>query len=127
MEGPAFSTLAESNLYRQWGMDVIGMTNFAEAKLAREAEICYSVLAAVTDYDCWHPEHDSVTIDMIIENLNKNIGNAKKMLATAVKNMPDQRICRCQESLKYAIVTDRKVIPQKIKKDLDIIIGKYVR
>ncbi len=127
MEGPAFSTLAESNLYRQWGMDVIGMTNFAEAKLAREAEICYSTLAAVTDYDCWHPEHDSVTIDMIIENLNKNIGNAKKMLATAIKNMPDQRTCRCQEALKYAIVTDRKVITQKIRKDLDIIIGKYVR
>jgi len=127
MEGPAFSTLAESNLYRQWGMDVIGMTNFAEAKLAREAEICYSTLAAVTDYDCWHPEHDSVTIDMIIENLNKNIGNAKKILAAAIKNMPDRRTCRCQEALKYAIVTDRKVITGKIKKKLDIIIGKYVR
>jgi 5'-methylthioadenosine phosphorylase len=126
MEGPAFSTLAESNLYRSWGMDIIGMTNFAEAKLAREAEICYATLAAVTDYDCWHPQHESVTIDMVISNLSKNIENAKKILAAAIKNMPLNRSCACKDALKYAIVTDRKLIPDKTKKDLKIIIGKYV-
>ena len=127
MEGPAFSTLAESNLYRSWGMDVIGMTNFSEAKLAREAEICYSTLAAVTDYDCWRPRHESVTIDMVIQNLEKNIENAKKILVKAIKEVPTKRNCSCQNALKYAIITDRKLIPAKIKKDLEIIIGKYVR
>jgi 5'-methylthioadenosine phosphorylase len=126
MEGPAFSTLAESNLYRSWGMDIIGMTNFAEAKLAREAEMCYSTLAAVTDYDCWYSGHESVTIDMVIHNLQKNIENAKKILVKTIKNVPLKRTCSCQDALKYAIVTDKKVIPQKIKKDLDIIIGKYM-
>jgi 5'-methylthioadenosine phosphorylase len=127
MEGPAFSTLAESNLYRSWGMDVIGMTNFSEAKLAREAEICYSTLAAVTDYDCWRPRHESVTIDMVIQNLQKNIENAKKIISGVIKNMPSERKCACRDALKYAIVTDKKLIPDKIKKDLDIIIGKYIR
>lgn len=127
MEGPAFSTLAESNLYRSWGMDVIGMTNFSEAKLAREAEICYSTLAAVTDYDCWRPRHESVTIDMVIQNLQKNIENAKKILVRAIKEIPTKRNCSCGNALKYAIITDRKLIPAKIKKDLEIIIGKYVR
>ncbi|MDP3731738.1 MAG: S-methyl-5'-thioadenosine phosphorylase [Candidatus Omnitrophota bacterium] len=126
MEGPAFSTLAESNLYRSWGMDVIGMTNFAEAKLAREAEICYATLAAVTDYDCWHAEHASVTIDIIIKNLNKNVENAKRMLCAVVKNLKPERSCNCKDALKYAIITDRKVIPAKIKKDLSIIIRKYL-
>ena len=127
MEGPAFSTLAESNLYRSWGMDVIGMTNFAEAKLAREAEICYATLAAVTDYDCWHPQHESVTIDMIIQNLNKNVENAKRILCAVIKNLKPERNCNCKDTLKYAIITDRKVIPAKVKKDLEIIIGKYIR
>lgn len=127
MEGPAFSTLAESKLYRSWGMDIIGMTNFAEAKLAREAEICFATLAAVTDYDCWYPKHESVTIEMIIQNLNKNIENAKRIVAKVIKDMPEKSDCACQEALKYAIVTDRKYIPAKIKKDLKIIIGKYVR
>ena len=127
MEGPAFSTLAESKLYRSWGMDVIGMTNFAEAKLAREAEICYATLAAVTDYDCWHPDHASVTIEMIIGNLQKNIENSKRILRNTIKNISQENGCRCREALKYAIVTDRKVIPEKIKKDLGIIIGKYVK
>lgn len=127
MEGPAFSTLAESNLYRSWGMDVIGMTNFAEAKLAREAEICYAVLAAVTDYDCWHPQHESVTIEMIIANLNKNIENSKRILRSVIRSAPSGKPCRCSESLKYAIVTDKKVIPAKVKNDLDIIIGKYIK
>ncbi|MBL7151523.1 MAG: S-methyl-5'-thioadenosine phosphorylase [Candidatus Omnitrophica bacterium] len=127
MEGPAFSTLAESELYRSWGMDVIGMTNMPEAKLAREAEICYSTLAAVTDYDCWHPQHESVTIDMVIQNLTKNIENAKKILSQAIRNLPGGRGCGCGEALKSALVTDRKLIPEKVKKDLEIIIGKYIK
>jgi 5'-methylthioadenosine phosphorylase len=127
MEGPAFSTLAESQLYRSWGMDIIGMTNMAEAKLSREAGICYATLAAITDYDCWHPQHASVTIEMIIGNLNRNIENSKKILSLVIKNISDKCSCGCQESLKYAIVTDRKLIPAKVKKDLDIIIGKYIK
>ncbi|MFH0762602.1 MAG: S-methyl-5'-thioadenosine phosphorylase [Candidatus Omnitrophota bacterium] len=126
MEGPAFSTLAESNLYRSWGMDVIGMTNMPEAKLAREAEICYSTLAAVTDYDCWHPDHESVTIGMIIQNLTKNIENAKKIISVVIKALPDERACACKDTLKYAIPTDKNLIPEKTKKDLKIIIGKYI-
>ena len=126
MEGPAFSTLAESNLYRQWGMDIIGMTNMAEARLAREAEICYSSLACVTDYDCWHPKHESVTIDMVIQNLAKNIENAKKILIQLIKNLPKNRECGCKDALKYAIITDKKLIPEKTRKDLKIIIGKYL-
>jgi len=126
MEGPAFSTIAESNLYRSWGMDIIGMTNFAEAKLAREAEMCYATLAAITDYDCWYPDHASVTIDMVIENLNKNTENAKKALLGAIKRIDLDAPCFCQEALKYAIVTNPKIIPAKIKKDLKIIIGKYM-
>jgi len=126
MEGPAFSTLAESNLYRSWGMDVIGMTNFAEAKLAREAEICYSTLASVTDYDCWHPHHESVSIEMIISNLHKNVENAKKIFTFVIKNLPEKKSCSCASALKYAIITDKKLIPAKVKKELEIIIGKYV-
>ncbi len=127
MEGPAFSTFAESNLYRSWGMDVIGMTNFAEAKLAREAEMCYASLAAVTDYDCWHSAHASVTIGMIINNLQKNIANARKILVEVIRNISEEKHCTCKDALKHAIVTNRKLIPQKTKKDLDIIIGKYVK
>ncbi len=126
MEGPAFSTLAESNLYRSWGMDIIGMTNMSEAKLAREAEICYATLACVTDYDCWHPQHESVTIDMIIQNLLKNVENAKRLLSAVIKNIGLRNNCGCQEALKYAIITDKKLIPAKVKKDLGIIIGKYI-
>ncbi len=127
MEGPAFSTLAESNLYRSWGMDIIGMTNMAEARLAREAEICYSTLAAVTDYDCWHPKTDEVTVDMVIQNLLKNVDNAKKILREVIKNIPQERSCKCCSALADAIVTDRKYIPAKIKNDLKIIIGKYIK
>jgi 5'-methylthioadenosine phosphorylase len=127
MEGPAFSTLAESQLYRSWGMDVIGMTNMPEAKLAREAEICYATLACVTDYDCWHPQHESVTIDLVIQNLLKNVDNAKRVLAQVIKNLPAERSCPCKEAIKYAIVTDKKLIPEKTKKDLKIIIGKYIK
>ena len=127
MEGPAFSTIAESNLYRSWGIDVIGMTNMPEAKLAREAEICYATLAAVTDYDCWHSQHEVVTVDMVVNNLRKNVGNAKKILSLLIKNLPAERNCICKDALKYAIITDKKLIPEKVKKDLDIIIGKYIK
>lgn len=127
MEGPAFSTLAESNLYRSWGMDVIGMTNIAEARLAREAEICYATIAAVTDYDCWHPDFDAITIDMVIEYLGKNSENAKKILSAAIKKIIPERHCACKEALKFAVITDRKLIPDKVKKDLKIIIGKYIK
>lgn len=126
MEGPAFSTLAESKLYRSWGMDVIGMTNMSEAKLAREAEICYSTLAAITDYDCWRAQHESVTLEMVMSNLQKNVENSKKMIRLIVKNIQPQRNCACPQALKYALVTDRKLMPKKAKKDLDILIGKYL-
>jgi 5'-methylthioadenosine phosphorylase len=125
MEGPAFSTKAESNVYRSWGMDVIGMTNLQEAKLAREAEICYATAAMVTDYDCWHPEHDAVTVDDIIANLVKNAENATKMVAAAVAAMPKERKCKCGSALKHAILTDRKAVPDAIKQKLGPIIGKY--
>ncbi|MDD2703384.1 MAG: S-methyl-5'-thioadenosine phosphorylase [Candidatus Omnitrophica bacterium] len=127
MEGPAFSTLAESNLYRSWGMDIIGMTNFAEAKLAREAEICFSCLAAVTDYDCWRSPDEEVTVDMVVKNLCMNVENAKRILKKAVKEISEAKTCSCGSALKDAIITDRKFIPAKAKKDLNIIIGKYVR
>lgn len=127
MEGPAFSTLAESKLYRSWGMDVIGMTNMSEARLAREAEICYATLACVTDYDCWYPGHDSVTVEMVISNLQKNVANAKRIIAAVVKEMKEERECGCPEALKYAIVTDRSLVPPRVKKDLEPIIGKYIR
>ncbi|MDO8488771.1 MAG: S-methyl-5'-thioadenosine phosphorylase [Candidatus Omnitrophota bacterium] len=127
MEGPQFSTLAESKLYRSWGMDVIGMTNIAEARLCREAEICYSTLACITDYDCWYPQHDSVTLEMVMSNLQKNVENAKKIICKVIKELKTERECSCKDALKNAIVTDRKLIPVKVKKDLSIIIGKYVK
>ncbi len=127
MEGPAFSTLAESNLYRSWGMDIIGMTNLSEAKLAREAEICYASLAAVTDYDCWHQQYEAITIEMVIENLGKNIEKAKRILSRLIKYLPPERTCACRDALKNAIITDKKLIPAKVKKNLDIIIGKYIK
>ena len=126
MEGPAFSTKAESNLYRAWGMDIIGMTNMAEAKLAREAEICYCTLAAVTDYDCWYESAETVTVEMVMSNLSKNIQNAKNILKRLIPALEDKNSCSCQEALKYAIVTDKKLIPRKVKEDLKIIIGKYL-
>jgi 5'-methylthioadenosine phosphorylase len=124
MEGPAFSTRAESNLYRTWGMDVIGMTNLQEAKLAREAEICYVTVAMVTDYDCWHQEHDAVTVDEIIANLVKNASNACELLRHVVARLPE-RACKCGSALKHAIITDRAAIPPATKKKLELLIGKY--
>jgi 5'-methylthioadenosine phosphorylase len=125
MEGPAFSTRAESELYRSWGMDVIGMTNLQEAKLAREAEICYATVAMVTDYDCWHPEHDAVTVDQIISNLTQNAAHAASVVAASVAAMPEQRTCKCGSALAFAIITDRKLVPEETRKKLEPIVGKY--
>jgi len=126
MEGPQFSTFAESSLYRQWGMDIIGMTNMAEARLAREAEICYVTLAAVTDYDCWHADHENVTIEIILNNLQKNVSKSKSVLREFLLRVDTSSQCRCSEALKYAIVTSLERIPEKTKKDLDILIAKYI-
>ena len=127
MEGPQFSTKAESNVYRGLGMDVIGMTNLQEAKLAREAELCYVTVAMVTDYDCWHPHHDSVTVDQIVAVLQKNAENAAKVVRATVAAMPQQRSCKCASALAHAVLTDRKKIPPKTKKNLKLIIGKYIK
>ncbi|HEY6342910.1 MAG TPA: S-methyl-5'-thioadenosine phosphorylase [Bryobacteraceae bacterium] len=126
MEGPAFSTLAESNLYRSWGMDVIGMTNLTEAKLAREAELCYATIAMVTDYDCWHPDHEAVTVNDIIANLTQNAANACKLVATAVRHIPTQRTCKCGSALAHALITDRNAIPEATRKKLELLVGKYL-
>ena len=125
MEGPAFSTKAESHVYRSWGMDVIGMTNLQEAKLAREAEMCYVTVAMVTDYDCWHADHDAVTVDQIVGNLLKNAENACRVVSEAVAGMPGQRGCKCGSALQHAIITDRKMIPEVTRRKLDLLIGKY--
>ena len=125
MEGPAFSTKAESNIYRSWGMDVIGMTNLQEAKLAREAEICYVTVAMVTDYDCWHPQHDAVTVNEIIQHLMKNAENACRVVASAVERMPAERRCKCGSALSHAIITDKAAVPETTRHKLDLIVGKY--
>ena len=127
MEGPQFSTLAESKLYRSWGMDIIGMTNLQEAKLAREAEICYTTIALVTDYDCWHPDHDSVTVEMVMSTLAKNAATAQQIIADAVAQLPYDRTCECASALKYALVTRPEMIPAEVKKDLAPIIGRYIQ
>lgn len=126
IEGPQFSTRAESNLYRSWGMDIIGMTNLTEAKLAREAEISYATLAAVTDYDCWHDSHDTVTVEMIIANLQKNVGQAKKILRTAIPRIGRLKEFSARDALKYALITDQAKIPEETKRKLEPIIGKYI-
>lgn len=126
MEGPQFSTKAESNLYRSWGMDIIGMTNLTEAKLAREAEISYVTLAAVTDYDCWHTSHESVTVEMILGYLHKNVENAQKIIRAAVPKVGKLKKFSAAGALKFAIVTSPDVIPEKKKKELEILIGKYI-
>jgi len=126
MEGPHFSTLAESRLYRSWGMDVIGMTNLQEAKLAREAEICYATLALVTDYDCWHPDHDSVTVEMIVGHLLQNAQTAQRIIAGVVGALPGGRTCACRNALASAIITRPEAIPAPVKQALAPIIGKYI-
>lgn len=125
MEGPQFSTLAEANFHRAMKFEVIGMTNVTEAKLAREAEICYATMAMITDYDCWHPQHDSVTVTAVIAMLNQNATNAQNVVREAVKTMPAGRACKCGSALKHAIITDPKVIPQETRKNLAAILGKY--
>jgi 5'-methylthioadenosine phosphorylase len=128
IEGPHFSTKAESELYRSWGMDIIGMTNLQEAKLAREAEICYVTLAMVTDYDCWHPEHESVTLEQILTNLARNAETAKAVLRSALRRVPaERRACHCGEALKTSIVTAGHLVPADVKRDLAPIVGRYLR
>jgi 5'-methylthioadenosine phosphorylase len=127
MEGPQFSTLAESRLYRSWGLDVIGMTNLQEAKLAREAEICYVTLAFVTDYDCWHPDHDAVSVDLIVANLQQNAATAQKTIAEAVSRLGAPRTCACKDALATAIITRSDQIPDETRKELAPIIGRYIR
>jgi 5'-methylthioadenosine phosphorylase len=127
MEGPQFSTLAESKLYRSWGMDVIGMTNLQEAKLAREAEICYATLALVTDYDCWHPDHDSVTVDLIVANLMQNAATAQRTIAEAVARIGGARTCACKDALATAIITQPQHWPEATRRELLPIIGKYAK
>ncbi|HEU4714505.1 MAG TPA: S-methyl-5'-thioadenosine phosphorylase [Pyrinomonadaceae bacterium] len=126
MEGPAFSTVAESNVYRSWGMDIIGMTNLQEAKLAREAEICYATLALVTDYDCWHPGHDAVSIETVVEYLNKNVRNAQNILRETLKRLKGaDRTCKCGSALQHAIFTAPNLWPETTTKKLEAIIKKY--
>lgn len=126
MEGPAFSTVAESNVYRSWGMDIIGMTNLQEAKLAREAEICYATLALVTDYDCWHPGHDAVSVETVIEYLNKNVRNAQMILRESIKRLLNtERACKCSSALKSAIFTAPELWPSATTKKLEAIIKRY--
>jgi 5'-methylthioadenosine phosphorylase len=126
MEGPQFSTKAESNLYRSWGADVIGMTNLQEAKLAREAEICYATMAMVTDYDCWHDAHDSVTVDQIVKVLNTNAENAARVVKHAVKLMPPERKCKCGSALEFAILTDPAKMPAVTRQKLSLLLDKYL-
>ncbi len=126
IEGPAFSTKAESNLYRSWGMDVIGMTNLQEAKLAREAEICYVTIALVTDYDCWHDSHEVVSADMIISNLQKNCQAAQSIIAQAVNDLREERNCHCGQALQYALITDKTLVPPETRNKLDCIVAKYL-
>ena len=128
MEGPQFSTRAESNLYRTWGVDVIGMTNLTEAKLAREAEICYATMALVTDYDCWHPDHDDVDIEQILGYLRANAAMAQRILRSSIAGAAGRkRDCACANALQFALLTDRGAIPPKVKDDLAPLIGKYIR
>lgn len=126
MEGPQFSTRAESNLYRSWGADVIGMTNLQEAKLAREAEICYATMAMVTDYDCWREGHDSVTVDEIVAVMHQNAANAALVLRCAVRDLPAERTCPCATALKHALITSREAIPEATRSRLAPIVGKYL-
>jgi len=127
INGPQFSTRAESELYRSWGMDVIGMTNLQEAKLSREAEICYATLAMVTDFDCWHPDHDAVTAEQIIGNLGKNAAAAKAVLRAAVRALPIPRDCECEHALRNALVTAPDLVPDKVKRELEPIVGRYFK
>ena len=126
MEGPAFSTRAESNIHRQWGVDVIGMTNMPEAKLAREAELCYAALALATDYDCWHASEEDVSVEAILAILRRNVENSKRIVREVAKRLPLSGECRCGKALEFAVITDRKKIPAAARKRLSLLIGKYL-
>jgi 5'-methylthioadenosine phosphorylase len=126
MEGPQFSTKAESELYRQWGADIIGMTNLQEAKLAREAELCYSTIAMVTDYDCWHAGHDDVTVEQIVAVLHKNVENVCKVVRQAVATLPRERACKCGSALQFAIMTRPEAIPAAARERLSLLLDKYI-
>ena len=126
MEGPQFSTRAESNLYRSWGADIIGMTNLQEAKLAREAEICYATLAMVTDYDCWREGHDDVTVEQVIAVMHQNTANASQVVREAVKLLPTERSCACATAARFAIMTGREYVPVSTREKLDVLFGKYL-
>jgi 5'-methylthioadenosine phosphorylase len=127
IEGPAFSTRAESNVYRQWGMDIVGMTSLQEAKLAREAEICYAAMAMVTDFDCWHEEESAVTVEAVVQNLEKNISTAKKIIQTVVLKISIKRACICSTALKNAIMTDPVAIPPETRTKLALLVDKYLK
>jgi 5'-methylthioadenosine phosphorylase len=126
MEGPQFSTLAEAHMHRKLEFDVIGMTNVTEAKLAREAELCYGTIAMITDYDCWHPDHESVTGAQIMATLQQNAENAQRVLREAIKSMPAGHECKCGSALAHALITDAKLVPKSTRKNLSAIIGKYI-
>ncbi len=127
IEGPHFSTRAESELYRSWGMDLVGMTNLQEAKLAREAEMCFATVAMVTDYDCWHPEHDAVTVDQVVANLGRNAAMAQAVLRAAVRRMPrEPRACECASALRHALLTQPGAVPDAVKRELRPLVGKYL-
>lgn len=127
IEGPMFSSRAESKVYRSWGVDVIGMTNYQEAKLAREAEICYSTIALSTDYDCWHETEEDVDVAMVIATLNKNIANAKKIIRNAITRLDGKRDCPCAKALANCMLTDKKRIPDDVKEKLNLIVGRYLK
>jgi 5'-methylthioadenosine phosphorylase len=127
IEGPQFSTYAESQLYRSWGADVVGMTNLQEAKLAREAEICYATLAMVTDYDCWHPEHDAVTADSVMQVLAQNVATARAVLRAVTRRLPLPRECECEHALRNALITPAELVPEARKRELEPIVGRYLR
>ena len=127
IDGPAFSTRAESNVYRQWGMDIIGMTSLQEAKLAREAEICYAAIAMVTDFDCWHAEESEVNVETVVQNLKKNISTAKRILQMVVPDISKSRACLCAEALKNAMMTEPQVVPAETRQKLELLVGKYLK
>ena len=127
IEGPQFSTYAESQLYRSWGADVVGMTNLQEAKLAREAEICYATLAMVTDYDCWHPEHDAVTAESVMKVLAQNVATARAVLRAVTRRLPLPRECECEHALRHALLTPAELVPEAVKRELEPIVGRYLR
>lgn len=126
IEGPNFSTRAESNIYRSWGVDIIGMTNIPEARLAREAEICYATVALATDYDCWHEGHDDVSVEAVIEVIKKNVAMARNIIKTAAGTVSGKRDCTCGESLQFAVMTSKDAVPEKVRSDLDLLVGKYL-